>query len=83
VCKETLTCAVGDPLEDRGAADRFAIRRGAPAVSSMAVALRWQEVPFRTALWHKDGCYRTAAVAVGSGLQALSSCQLAFRLLRI
>ena len=68
-----LTGTVGDHMEDRGTADRFPVGHGAPAVSGLVVALHWQEVTVRTALWHKDG----------SCLQGLSPGQLTFGLTRI
>lgn len=69
-------------MEDRGTTDRFAIRRGAPAISGLVVALYGHEVTFGTARGHKNCSCRTTTAA-GSGLKALSSGQLAFSLQQI
>lgn len=65
-------------MEDRGAADGFAVGRGAPAVSGLVVALHWQEVAVWMALWHKDGSGWTHVAPTVLGLPGLALCQLAF-----
>lgn len=76
--EHNLTSAVGDQMEDRGAADGFAVGRGAPAVSGLVVALRWQEVAVWMALWHKDGSSWTHVAPTLLGLLGLALRQLAF-----